>query len=212
MKKFRAEFVFVSKWMACSLSQKSCHYSNTIVYRSLVNFLQGGNRIYCLAVEKFCDSIILRICELSEASTQDIERDVTLGVQGDTGFLQRLSLLTGGLLAFVRVQGISSVSFRRQPLLQFVLLHFMQDHSYEFKEICPKNVKYFWYSSWTGREQHVSLRFTEVNQACEIIQFFGVIYYIVKGRLSGGSSRNSNLNPFLTMSRIFSKKFLFVCL
>ena len=143
MKKFRAEFIFVSKWMAFSLSQKSCHYSNTIAYLSLVNSLQGDNRIYCVAVEKFCDSIIPRICELPEASTQDIESDVSLGVQGDVGFLKRLSLLTGGLLAFARVQGISSVSFRRQPLLQFVLLHFMQDHSYEFKEICPKKCQIF---------------------------------------------------------------------
>lgn len=79
------------------------------------------------------------------------------------------------------------------------------------RRYAQKNVKYFWYSSWTGREQHVSLRFTEVNQACEIIQFFLVIYYIVKGRLCGGSSRNSNLNTFLTMSRIFSKK-NFICL
>ena len=95
MKKFRAEFIFVSKWMACSLSQKSCHCSNTMVYLTLVNFLQRDKGIYCDALETFCDSIILRICELTEASTWDIEEWCVFGSVGRYRFFAEAIIING---------------------------------------------------------------------------------------------------------------------
>ena len=75
MKKCRVEFIFGSKWLVCSLQQKSCHFGNTVVYLPMVNFLQEKKEIHqeekeihSVAVETFCDSITPQICEPPQVS------------------------------------------------------------------------------------------------------------------------------------------------
>ena len=58
-----------------------------------------------------------QICEPLEVLTWDAEGEVLLGGQGDTICSVRLSLLEGGLPAFPRVLGTSSVLSSRVPLL-----------------------------------------------------------------------------------------------
>ena len=85
----------------------------TMVYLPLVDFLQMDKRTYCVDVETFYKSILPHICEPTEASTCDAEGEVLLGVRA--AFSVRLSLLMGGLLAFLRIQRTSSMRPRRVP-------------------------------------------------------------------------------------------------